>query len=93
MRRRNQYEFPRCRGANFEPFNNIKRRREREFGFNEHERRQRFVFRRFLVQFRDILDGASRVPDNISQPGAFAGFDTGVPNRSVHRECPGKFGG
>lgn len=67
MQRRNQYEFPRCRGADFQRLNNFQRnQRQREFVFREHDRhRQRF--RRFLLQsWVHVLDGASRVPDNVS---------------------------
>jgi hypothetical protein len=68
MRGNNHYEFQRDRGADFRRFNNFQRNKcKRECIFREHGRQQRFVFRRFLVQSRgNILDGASRVPDNVS---------------------------
>jgi len=68
MRGNNRYEFQRGRGANFRRFHNSQRNQcKRERIFNEHGRQQRFVFRRFLVQSGgNILDGASRVPDNVS---------------------------
>ncbi len=33
------------------------------------------------------------VGHNVGQPDAFAGFDAGVENSSVHRQCPGNLGG
>jgi len=33
------------------------------------------------------------IKHNVSQPDAFAGFDAGVENRSVHRKCPGNLDG
>lgn len=36
---------------------------------------------------------AGNVGHNVGQPDPFAGFDAGVENRSVHRQCPGNFGG
>ena len=83
MRRRNDCRFESAGIIGFWLLSNFQRNNECEWGFVVYEH----------IGLNIKLKLAGNVSRNVGQPYAFAGFDAGVENRSVHRQCPGKLGG